>query len=341
MGIRTKHVLFLLFFGFVILGALLWSNNAILHKTMLHYVDQRDQQRLERLKNNLEVYLNYHEPINQIEDISPRAWRDLMKVSHRSDFSQTPYAMPLLIDRPRSRRFRPPHPLDDFERRVSLIDLNNRVVHGAEEGVATILLPVMMEDEKVAIIGYYPLHELVEQADIEFAESQMQVLWFGAVLVTLLVLILLWPLANHFLVPIQELTQAMKSLAQGKLSQRLIAKRRDEFGQLQRDYNHLASTLEAAQNSRNQWIADISHELRTPLTILNGTLEAMTDGIRPITPENLQVMQQEVDVLKRLIEDLYQLSLSDVGAMRYEMRHTDLTGLLHLSNRLFFRKSKT
>ena len=340
MGIRTKLVLFLLFFGFIILGALLWSNNAILHKTMLHYVDQRDQQRLERLKNNLEVYLNHYEPIDQIDEISSQDWRSLMKVSHRSDLSETPYVMALLMDKPRFRRFRPPPPLDDFERRVSLIGLNNQVVYGSKEGVATILLPVMMDGEKMAMIGYYPLHELVEQADIEFAESQIQVLWFGAVLVTLLVLILLWPLANHFLIPIQQLTLAMKSLAQGKFSQRLSINRKDELGRLQLDFNHLASILEATQDSRNQWIADISHELRTPLTILNGTLEAMIDSIRPITAENLKVMQQEVDVLKRLIEDLYQLSLSDVGAMRYEMQQIDLADLVNLAIEHFENKAQ-
>ena len=39
--------------------------------------------------------------------------------------------------------------------------------------------------------------------------------------------------------------------------------------------------LEAAEDSRRQWVADTSHELRTPLSVLRAQLEAIQDGVRP------------------------------------------------------------
>lgn len=323
MGIRTKVILFLLGFGFVILATLLWSNQFVLHKTMLHYVDQRDQQRLERLQTNLQIFLQY-EPISKASEIPEAQWRKLLHLSHRIDLKQMPSMIPLVIREPR-RRSPPP---DEFERRVSLLSPDGKPVYGPKTDKACHKLPVFIDDQPVALIAYAPLQELIQQADIEYAQSQLRVLTIGAILITVLALILLWPLANHFLTPIRQLNQAMHRLASGDLTGRLNVQRKDEFGTLQRDFNYLAKTLEAAQQSRNQWVADISHELRTPLTVLNGSIEAMSDGIRPMNAENLQKLQQEVSVLQRLIEDLYQLSLSDVGALQYSMEKLDWSRLV-------------
>jgi two-component system sensor histidine kinase BaeS len=59
--------------------------------------------------------------------------------------------------------------------------------------------------------------------------------------------------------------------------------------------------------------------LRTPLAVLRGELEALQDGVRAPTPESLQSLQDEVAALSRLIDDLYELALADVGAQAYQM----------------------
>ncbi|MBN2865776.1 MAG: HAMP domain-containing protein [Thiotrichales bacterium] len=337
MGIRVKLVAFLLLFGFVILGTLIWSNQFVLHKTILHYVDQRDQQRLERVKNNFEVYLQY-EPIAQASDVSEEMWLRLLRFSHRVDLVQVPTMIPLVIKRDLRRR---PPPLDEFEVRVSLMASSGQLLYGPPLEKHALRLPILENGVEVAQIGYQPLKELTDRADIEFSQSQFKMLSLGAVLITLLALILLWPLANHFLTPIRQLTEAMHRLSGGDLSKRLTVKRQDELGELQRDFNHLATTLEAAQHSRNQWIADISHELRTPLTVLNGSIEAMCDDVRPLNKQNLQALQQEVALLQRLIEDLYQLSLSDVGALQYAMQPLNVSTLIQQSVAQFLPKAQS
>lgn len=324
MGIRVKLAVFLLVFGFVILGMLLWSNQFALQKTMLHYVDQRDQQRLERVKSNLEVYLQY-EPIEQIAAVSEVSWLRLLRLSHRIDLAQMPTMIPLVMGREPRRRSAP---LDEFESRVSLIDAEGQLLYGPELQQKSVRLSIMEGGRQIAQVGYHPLQVLMDRADIEFSQSQFKLLNLGAVFITLFALILLWPLAHHFLTPIRQLTKAMQRLSAGDLDARLAVKRTDELGELQRDFNHLATTLQASQQSRNHWIADISHELRTPLTVLNGSIEAMSDGVRPLTLQNVQNLQQEVALLQRLIDDLYQLSLSDVGALQYAMAPVNLSTLI-------------
>ncbi|HEY6009101.1 MAG TPA: ATP-binding protein, partial [Geobacteraceae bacterium] len=102
----------------------------------------------------------------------------------------------------------------------------------------------------------------------------------------------------------------------------------DELGRLAEDFNSLAMTLEQNEKARRQWVADISHELRTPLAVLRGEIEALQDGVRQANPETIHSLHGEVLRLGRLVDDLYQLSLSDVGALTYRKEELDLTELL-------------
>ena len=98
----------------------------------------------------------------------------------------------------------------------------------------------------------------------------------------------------------------------------------DELGRLAEDFNRLAVTLERNEQLRRAFMADISHELRTPLAVLRGELEAIEDGVRPMSPESVKSLQGEVATLGKLVDDLYELSLADVGALTYRKTALDL-----------------
>jgi two-component system sensor histidine kinase BaeS len=51
--------------------------------------------------------------------------------------------------------------------------------------------------------------------------------------------------------------------------------------------------------------------------VLQGEIEALLDGIHNITPETIRSLHAETLRLKRLVEDLYQISLSDLGTLSY------------------------
>lgn len=332
MGIRLKLALLLVGFGFFILASMVWSSKFVLHKTMMEYVDQRDQQRLERLKHGLEVYLQ-KQSLDDVNDFPALHWRRLLYLSHRVDLEQSPGLISFVM-RPESNKRRA-KPLDEFESRVTLLDAQGQLVFGEVLGETRLREMLYQGDKLFAQLGYHPLRELTEQADIQLADSQAKWFTLGAVFIVLIALVVLWPMVNHFLSPVHQLSRAVHRLSEGEFSERVEVNRQDELGRLQRDFNYLAKTLESAQESRNQWVADISHELRTPLTVIKGSLEAMQDGIRPLTQENVLLLQQEVVVLHRLIEDLYQLSLSDVGALQYSMKALDLSELVTQSVEMF------
>ena len=99
----------------------------------------------------------------------------------------------------------------------------------------------------------------------------------------------------------------------------------DELGCLGRDLNTLAETLEANEQARRRWVADISHELRTPLSLLRAELEALQDGLRPMDRTAVDALHGDALRLKRLVDDLHDLSLTDLGAQSYRKVELDPT----------------
>jgi len=135
--------------------------------------------------------------------------------------------------------------------------------------------------------------------------------------------------ARRLLAPVRRVAAATHRLAAGDYGERVAVDSRDEVGQLARDFNRLAHTLERNEQMRRAFMADVSHELRTPLSVLRGELEALEDG------ESLHSLQTEVAMLGQLVDDLYELSLADVGALTYRKSALDVAEQLRIAVAMF------
>ncbi len=122
-------------------------------------------------------------------------------------------------------------------------------------------------------------------------------------------------LSRHFLSPLTELTRAIKAMKQGNLEQQVEVRTQDELGELAQTFNQMSAEIHRVNQLRRQMTADIAHDLRTPLTVISGYVEALKDGTLPPTQERFEVINQEVTLLRRLIEDLRILSLADAGEL--------------------------
>jgi two-component system sensor histidine kinase BaeS len=140
--------------------------------------------------------------------------------------------------------------------------------------------------------------------------------------------------------PVRAVARATHSLAAGAYTTRVHTDRQDDIGQLAQDFNQLALTLERNEQLRRNYIADISHELRTPLAVLQGELEAMEDGIHPATPQAFAMLQQEVHSLSKLVNDLHELSMADLGALQYKKEPLDLAALVERESQGFVARCK-
>jgi two-component system sensor histidine kinase BaeS len=90
----------------------------------------------------------------------------------------------------------------------------------------------------------------------------------------------------------------------------------------------MAARLEADRAQRRSLLADVTHELRTPLAVIQGSVEAILDGVHPADQPHLAAILEETHVLERLIEDLRTLALSESGGLSLHREPTDLAILV-------------
>lgn len=127
--------------------------------------------------------------------------------------------------------------------------------------------------------------------------------------------------------PLASLTQASSRIASGDLEVRVPVQGKDELGALAISFNRMANNLETQEKLRRNLMADIAHELRTPLTGIQGTVEALEDGIFPPTPENFRSIHEQVLLLNRLVEDLRVLTNAEAGQLSLDRLPLDLAEL--------------
>ncbi|GHE88227.1 two-component sensor histidine kinase [Thalassotalea profundi] len=188
--------------------------------------------------------------------------------------------------------------------------------------------PIKIDTKTIGYLAVSKRKHLTEGYEVDFLEQQRSYLWLIAMLSMGLVALITFPLSRHVVEPIKLIAKGMHKLTQGEYQQSIDLKRKDELGELSRDYNELALTLSENDKARKRWLANISHELRTPVAILRGELEAMLDDVRPITKSNIASAADEVKHLQHLIDDLSLLTSTDIGGMRYRKQNENLTAVL-------------
>ncbi len=220
--------------------------------------------------------------------------------------------------------------LTDLGLRLELLDAEKEFVAGNRQfGGNTVLKPINNSiGEIIGWLSITPSTALVDTVDIQFTEQQNNTALIISIVSIFFAALIAVLVAQHLLRPIKTLVDATRALTAGNFDTRIEVTGVDEVAQLQNDFNSLALTLEKNEQSRRQWIADISHELRTPMAVLLGEVEALQDGVRKPSQENLHSLHSEIIRVNKLIDDLYQLSMSDIGALDYRKEQIELTGVL-------------
>lgn len=214
----------------------------------------------------------------------------------------------------------PPPPLG-----YALLDEQQNIIVGRISSDDTYnTVNINLDGETIGFIKSPRRDKLTQGYELNFIEQQNTSLLIFSVLLLGITLIIALPLARHIIRPIKQLTQGMHDLTQGQFDRQLALKRKDEFNQLEQDFNELAHTLKKNENARRNWLADVSHELRTPVAVLKGEIEAVIDGIRPLSLEQFLSAQEEIFQLERLIEDLHELTRSDIGTLHYQKQPIDM-----------------
>ena len=139
-------------------------------------------------------------------------------------------------------------------------------------------------------------------------------------------------LTRHITSPVFELRRGAENIAAGNLTARVsenLRNRRDEIGQLGRDFDRMAGRLESLVSSHKRLLGDASHELRSPLSRLLVALGLARKANAEELPELLDRIALESRRLDNLIGQLLTLSRIESGSHAAAASPINLTALLH------------
>jgi len=85
----------------------------------------------------------------------------------------------------------------------------------------------------------------------------------------------------------------------------------------------MAATLETTERRRLELLGDVAHELRTPIATLEGYLEGLLDGVVEPTQVTWARLHAEAGRLRRLVDDLQELSRAEAGQIPLRLRAAD------------------
>ncbi len=339
MNIGIKYRLFLAMLMasalavITLVGLMQWN----LSRGFLNFVKETEQVATQKLVDSLERRYTQEQSWTELQH-NPREWRELIlaallpKPPEGGGYKPGPGQQP---PPPPERepgsgpQMLPPPLADDFARRVVLRDSRHQPLTEAFSQQKTSQeIPLYSGSQVVGYLSFVPLSELTDDRHIGFLREQKLTFLLVAGCIVVVAGILSYLLARHLVRPLGALAAGTRRLAGGEYDSRVEEVGDDEIGRLGKDFNLLALTLENNEVARRQWIADISHELRTPIGILRGETEALLDGVRQPDAAALQSLHAEALRLGRLVDDLYQLSLSDLGALSYRKTELELADLL-------------
>jgi len=122
----------------------------------------------------------------------------------------------------------------------------------------------------------------------------------------------------------QKRQQAALEAAHGQLeqlNQQLEVKVNEKTASLTEAYARLEEqniALHKLDELKSDFVSLVSHELRAPLTNINGGIELLLSGKRPLHPqasETLELVQGEIKRLTRFVETILDLSALDAGRL--------------------------
>ena len=329
-----KFKLWLTFFITLVLslGAVLVLTQLSVKNRFLEYATSQILQRLAPLEAAVAESYTTHHSLYQFTE-NPQLWSTLRDTTYREYLRLQTSRMHFKPDQQWNSRQALAEQIKSNQRiffqHLVLYDHNKILIAGSEKiNAQYILRDVLVDERLIGFVGYVKPEAFLSEADKLFIDQQLQsFITISIVIIFTSLLFSLW-MSRWLIHPLTQLSDHAKKLAAGDFHSKITHQSKDELGELCRNFNEMAHSLRMNEEARKQWVADISHEMRTPLSVIKAQIEAMEDGIRETSPENLALLSKNTTALNTIISDLYELSLSDLGALTYTKTLVDVSLVL-------------
>jgi signal transduction histidine kinase len=196
---------------------------------------------------------------------------------------------------------------------------------------------------KVGIETYGPF--FYSEAETLFLSSVNRLFFIAGIIFILLSIIVSILLSRTIARPILKAEEAARQIAALHSSEKTNRQnirirlhdqyKTKELAGLSHSINDLANELEEGERRQKQLTSDIAHELRTPLTCLQGTIEAILDGVWKPDREHITSCHEEIMRVTRLVTDLNTLTNLEWENINLHKTDFDIAELLQVTAEQF------
>lgn len=207
--------------------------------------------------------------------------------------------------------------------------------------------PILSNNKKIGLLitGYVGSYYLNDE-ELNFIETMNTLLIIIGISSLALAAVLGLFMSLRISKPLNKIVRKVLMLSEGKYKEKLKdVTNTKEINILIQTINQLSSALEDKDKLRKQLTQDVSHELRTPLTSIQGNMEAMLDGIWPISIERLSTCYDDIIRLNRLVSRIEALSKVENENVLLYKEQFDISKLIirvfnNFENEFFYKNIK-
>ncbi len=208
-----------------------------------------------------------------------------------------------------------------------------------------LILEYPIQDREKRLLGKVELGLYLDDLRQEQNRTTFRLIIAFFVIVLLLALSLNLFLSSFFITPVINLSNVAEHLAHKKFVTANIQPRRDEIGDLAKNFNVMSDNLRQSFSQiekqnwelkqmdqlKNEFLANTSHELRTPLNGIIGLSESLVDGIggeiSTIQKENLMMIISSGKRLANLVNDILDFSQMKNHKLHLQLKPIDVRSI--------------
>lgn len=131
---------------------------------------------------------------------------------------------------------------------------------------------------------------------------------------------------RSIVVPVQEVTQKAKRIANGSYGAQIQKTNNDEIGELVDTINDMSLKISRNEQMQADFISNLSHELRTPLTAINGWSETILsdDNLDEQTARGMKIISKESERLTEMVLSLLDFSRLQDNRLTLNVEQADI-----------------
>ena len=156
--------------------------------------------------------------------------------------------------------------------------------------------------------------DIILNADVETNRQLIEELLSGVIetlaVASIIGVLLVIIVAKHIIEPIKRITDATKKVAKGDFTVSLKTNRKDEIGELTRNFNKMVTELNSIEDLSKEFTSNVSHEFKTPIASIQGFAKLLKD--ENITDaekkEYISIIIEESKRLAKLSTNIQELS---------------------------------